>query len=161
MKQHNINYIDISYTKEARSLLRYKYKILYSSEDGIILEVKNSGEDLTLSYGQVVSILCLEDPFINNLEYSYFVDKYSGVLIKDINKHKAICDKKYLLLKRKAVDHITEIRGMTYLGLDTEDDTRDIYLIKDYLLKLKEVKNSKNYPLNIKWPTYPLEAECQ
>lgn len=161
MRQHNTNYVEISYTKEARSLLRDKNKVLYSAEDGVILEVKSPGEDLSLSYGQIVSILCLNNMFTIGHENSYFVDKCSGELIKDINKHKAICDKKYLLLKRKAIDHLTEIRGMTYLGLDTEDDIRDVHLIKDYLLKLKEVKNSKNYPLNIEWPTYPLEAKCQ
>lgn len=161
MKQHNTNYVDIPYTKEARSLLRDKNKVLYSPEDGVILEIKNSGYDLSLSYGQVVSILCVDIPFNNDPETSYFVDKYSGALIKDLDKHKDLCDKKYLLLKRKAIDHIIEIKAMDTLGLDTENDLNDITLLKEYLLKLKEEKNSKNYPLNIKWPTYPLEAACQ
>lgn len=161
MRQHNINYVDISYTKEVRSLLRYENKVLYSTEDGTILEVKNSGEDLSLSYGQVVSILCIDNIFTVETESSYFVDKYSSILIKDLEKHKDICDKKYLRLKRRAIDHITEIKAMDTLGFNTESDMEDIRKIKEYLTELKKAKDSKNYPLNIKWPIYPMEVTCQ
>lgn len=161
MRQHNTNYVEISYTKEARSLLRDKNKVLYSAEDGTILEVKNSGEDLSLSYGQIVSILCTDIPFNIEKESSYFVDKYSNVLIKDLEKHKDICDKKYLRLKRRAIDHITDIKAMDTLGFNTESDMEDIRKIREYLIELKKEKDSKNYPLNIKWPIYPVEVTCQ
>lgn len=161
MKQLNINYSEITYTKEARCLLKNKSKILYSAEDGVILETKNAGEDLSLSYGQVVSILCSDLPFMVSPGRSYFIDKFSGELIEDLGKHKEICNKKYLTLKRRAIDHIAEIRSINNLNLNFEDDTADILHLRSYLHHLKAIKNSKSYPLNIEWPKYPLEAACQ